>query len=54
VYDAIELFLLLAEFLRARRVVPDLRVLELPIYRGKPRRLDVEVKDTSEAVLRGV
>jgi hypothetical protein len=47
--DAVELLLLLAEVLRALRVVPDLRVLELPVYCREPRRLDVEVKDTSAA-----
>jgi hypothetical protein len=48
-HDAVELLLLLAELLRARRVVPDLRILELAVYRREPRFLGVEVKDTSEA-----
>jgi hypothetical protein len=47
--DAVELLLLLAEFLGARRVVPNLRILELAIDRGEARSLDVVVKDTSEA-----
>jgi hypothetical protein len=47
--DAVERLLLLAELLRARRVVPDLRILELAVYGGEPRLLGVEVKDTSEA-----
>jgi hypothetical protein len=45
--DAVELLLLLAELLRARRIVPDLRVLELAIDGGEACGLDVEVKDTS-------
>jgi len=48
-HHAVELFLLLAKLLRALRIVPDLRILELAVYRGEPRRLDVEVKDTSGA-----
>jgi hypothetical protein len=51
--DAVELLLLLAEVLRALRIVPDLRILELAVDRGEARRLDVEVKDTSEAARRG-
>jgi K+/H+ antiporter YhaU regulatory subunit KhtT len=47
--DAVELLLLLAELLGARRVVPDLRILEFAVDRGEARRLDVVVKDTSEA-----
>jgi hypothetical protein len=34
VHDAVELLLFLAELLRALRIVPDLRVLELAIDRG--------------------
>jgi hypothetical protein len=47
--DAVERLLLAAELLRPRRVVPDLRILELALDRGKPRRLQIEVKDTSGA-----
>jgi hypothetical protein len=47
--DTVELLLLLAELLRARRIVPDLRVLELAIDGGETCALDVEVKDTSAA-----
>jgi len=49
VNDAVELLFLLAELLRALRVVPDFRVFELSIDGGEPRRLQIEVKDTSEA-----
>jgi hypothetical protein len=45
--DRVERLLLLAELLRALRVVPDLRVLELARYRREPRGLLVDVKDTS-------
>jgi hypothetical protein len=51
--DAVELFLLLAELLRAGGVVPDLRILELAVDRRQARSLDVEVKDTSEAAPSG-
>jgi hypothetical protein len=45
--DVVERLLLLAELLRALRIVPDLRVLELARNLRQPRRLGVEVKDTS-------
>jgi hypothetical protein len=47
--DAVELLLLLAELLGARRIVPDLRILELAVDRCEACSLDIEVKDTSEA-----
>ena len=43
----IELFFFLAELLRAFGIIPDLRILELPDDLGEPRRLHLEVKDTS-------
>jgi len=43
------LLLLLAEFLRALRVVPQLRVFELAIQRFEALGLRFEVKDTSAA-----
>jgi len=44
--DAVELSTLLAELLRALRVVPDVRVFELASYFLEPIALDVVVKDT--------
>src|SRR6266567_1040191 len=44
---AVELLLFLAELLRPRRLVPDLRILELPHHGLEARRLHIEVKDTS-------
>jgi len=51
--DAVERLLLLAELLRARRVFPDLRILEFAIYRRQPCSLEIEVKDTSVAAPSG-
>jgi hypothetical protein len=51
--DAFQDFLLLAELLRALRVVPQLRVLELAVQRFEPAFLGFEVKDTSAARRRG-
>src|SRR5439155_2605236 len=45
--DALELFSLFAELLRALRVAPDARVFERLCNRSEPLRLEVEVKDTS-------
>ena len=50
--DRVERLLFLAERLRALGIVPDLRILELAADFGQPRRLDLEVKDTSGAGLR--
>jgi hypothetical protein len=47
--DAVERLLLAAELLRPRRIVPDLRILELALDRGETRRFQIEVKDTSGA-----
>jgi len=47
--DRLERLLLPAERLRALGIVPDLGVLELALDLGQPRRLDLEVKDTSGA-----
>ena len=47
VYHALERLLLLAELLRALRIVPDLRIFELALDFGQAHRLHVEVKDTS-------
>ncbi len=47
VHDALERLLLLAELLRALRIVPDLRIFELALDLGEPHRLHIEVKDTS-------
>jgi hypothetical protein len=49
--DRVERLLFLAERLGALGIVPDLRVLELAADLGQPRRLDIEVKDTSGAAL---
>jgi hypothetical protein len=46
---AFQRFLLLAELLRALRVVPQLRVFELAIQRFQAVLLRLEVKDTSAA-----
>jgi hypothetical protein len=45
--DAFELLLLLAELLRLRGIVPDLRILERTADLLEGLRLQVEVKDTS-------
>ncbi len=45
--DAFERFALLAELLRALRIVPDLRIFELSRDLLESHRLHIEVKDTS-------
>jgi hypothetical protein len=47
--QALQLLLLLAQLLRALRVVPQLRVLELAVQRLQALFLGLEVKDTSAA-----
>jgi hypothetical protein len=47
--ERLENLLLLAELLRALRVLPQLRVFQLPVQRGEPRLFRLEVKDTSAA-----
>ncbi len=44
--DAVERCALLAELLRAFRIVPDVRILELAAYFLEPFALGVVVKDT--------
>jgi len=51
--DAIEIRALLAELLRALRVVPDVRVFELARDFFEAFGLRIEVKDTPEATPRG-
>jgi len=47
--DGLERLFLLAELLRALRVVPQPGVLELAVQRREPAFLGLEVKDTSAA-----
>src|SRR5712692_341830 len=47
--DVLELFLFAPQLLGALGIGPDVRLLELPRYRGETRLLALEVKDTSAA-----
>jgi hypothetical protein len=48
-HDAVERLFFAAEPLRPLPIAPDLRILDPAADRRKPRPLNIEVKDTSEA-----